>query len=130
MTAPPLREISKIDLFQIDSIKNELLDFQFNYFYTGKILGDRKTRFIELQVTTYLTDNENLFIRYATYSGNGKKWKETIIKQIRELMYACNISKEIANGQLRFIEIDYSKQMNKQQYEKAILELKSKLYRD
>ncbi len=128
---PPLRQTKKTDYFQAERIQNELMDFQFDYFYSGKIIGHRKTGLIELFITTYLIDDqENLFIRYATYSGNGKKWREAIENQIRQLMYDCDISKQIANGQLRFFEVDQSKQLNIEQYENAFLELKSKAQRE
>lgn len=120
---PPLRQISKTDLFDKREITNDLAEFEFDYFFNGRRLG--KSDNIDLTVVTWIRDCDDfLFIRYATYSGQKFKWKEKIIQQLQQIMADINIGVEFAKTQLRYFEVERIKFQKAKEFEKNFLELK------
>jgi len=119
---------NKIDLFSKQSIENELMEFTFNYFYTGSRVGYKPDGNIELFVTTYLVDaNDNLFIRYAIYSGHKRYWKETIENQLRTMMKNIDVSEQFIKSSLRFHEVTQDKFQTTEKFETSFLDLKAKI---
>ena len=124
-----LRLQNKTDLFDQDKISTDLIDFDFNYFFTGKRLGDG--RMIDLFVVSWIKDtDENLFIRYGVYSGYRKYWKEVITEQTKNLMMAIDVSKEVSTGQLRYFEVSKDNYLETEKFEREFLEIKSKMKRN
>ena len=70
-----LNEHSRTDLFDASSITDDLVDFKFDYFFTGK-RTQQKSPIIDFFVVTWVMDAaENLFIRYCNYYGDGNPGK-------------------------------------------------------
>jgi hypothetical protein len=77
----PLRETARYDYFDAEEIIDDMLEFTFGYFFSGR----RQVPFSEviyLSVVIWAMDyQENLFIRICRYSGMKTLWKEKITEQ-------------------------------------------------
>lgn len=122
-----LREHSRTDLFDASSIADDLVEFKFDYFFTGK-RTQKKSSIINFFVVTWVMDAaENLFIRYCNFYGEGKFWKATIENQLRELMHDISIGNTFINSELRFFEVDKEKHLPVEKFEQKFLDLKAKM---
>ncbi len=122
-----LREHSRADLFDTASIEDDLVEFSFDYFFTGKRV-QKKSTIINFFVVTWVRDAaENLFIRYCNYYGDGRHWKTNIENQLRELMRDISISEGFITSELRFFEVDKEKHLTTEAFEKKFLDLKAQL---
>ena len=122
-----LNEHSRTDLFDAISIADDLVEFKFDYFFTGK-RSHKTSPIIELFVVTWVMDAaENLFIRYSNYYGDGRKWKNIIENQLLQLMQDISIGKTFITSELRFFEVDKEKHLPVQKFEQKFLDLKAKM---
>jgi len=122
-----LSEHSRTDLFDATSIEDDLVEFKFDYFFTGR-RTHTKSPIIDLFVVTWVMDSaENLFIRYCNYYGDGKSWKIVVEKQLRELMVDIAIGATFITSELRFFEVDKEKHLPTEKFENKFLDLKSKM---
>ncbi|SFN37217.1 hypothetical protein [Salegentibacter flavus] len=129
MYTSPLREFSRNDYFDKSIINDDMAEYTFDYFFSGKRIGSRKD-LIDLFVVTWIMDDvENIFIRYSIYSGDKTSWKDKITEQFKKLMYDINVSKEVASGRLRYFEVESEKYLPTESFEKKFLETKSKMRR-
>ena len=70
------------DLFTSESVHNDLVEFTFDYRFSGT----RRGEVIDFFVFTWVIDSdENIFVRYCSYMGNSAGWKEVIENQIKQL---------------------------------------------
>lgn len=123
---PPLRLTQKNNLFDRSQITDDLQDFKCDYFFRGSRQGNQGN--IDLTVVSWIIDvDENIYIRFATYSGQKTTWKEAILNQLKDLMASINIGKAIVQSELRYLEIDTTKFREREQFEKEFLALKAKM---
>ncbi|SHF77394.1 hypothetical protein SAMN05444483_102336 [Salegentibacter echinorum] len=122
-----LREHSRTDLFDASSIADDLVEFKFDYFFTGK-RTHKKSHIIDFFVVTWVMDAaENLFIRYCNYYGDGKTWKMVVEKQMRELMADISVGATFITSELRFFEVEKEKHLPVEKFEQKFLDLKAKM---
>ncbi len=129
MYTSPLKEFSRNDYFDKSIINDDMDEFNFDFFFSGKRIGSRKD-LIDLFVVTWIMDDaENIFIRYSIYSGDKTSWKDKITEQIKILMQDINVSKEVISGRLRYFEVKSEKYLPTEAFEKKFLDLKSRMKR-
>jgi len=127
MYTSPLKEFSRNDYFDQSVINDDMADFSFDIFFSGKRIGSRRDLIDLFVVTWIMDDTENIFIRYSIYSGDKADWKEKITDQLKILMQDINVSKEIISGRLRYFEVKSEKYLPTEAFEKKFLELKSRM---
>ena len=112
------------DLFTSESVHNDLVEFTFDYRFSGT----RRGEVIDFFVFTWVIDSdENIFVRYCSYMGNSAGWKEVIENQIKQLMADINIGAGFIKSSLRFFEVDNEHHRIPEKFEKEFLELKAQI---
>lgn len=128
MMEPNLRENRRSDFFDADKIHSDLEELQIDYVFSGKRPRGKKSDYIELYVVTWIVDSaENFFIRYSIYMGDAHLWKEKIPGQFQQLMLDIGVSPGILRGKLRYFEVEKEKYLPREKFEKAFIEIRSKM---